>query len=125
MALCPPRQQFIAGFDWDYGTTVSVGSIGLRLKVPSDDRRLPREAPRASCASTASWAIGPASAPSPDTLLVATALAMPFAYAQRRFEGMNRCLGFVWGLVSLALGLFVVYQIGFVHRLPTPLKGKP
>jgi high-affinity nickel permease len=50
-------------------------------------------------------------------LLITTALAMPFAYAARRFERLHRGLGLASGMVSLALGFFLVYQLGFVHGL--------
>lgn len=52
-------------------------------------------------------------------LLITTALAMPFAYAARRFDRLHRGLGVVSGLLSLAFGVFLVYEIGFVHGLFT------
>jgi high-affinity nickel-transport protein len=52
-------------------------------------------------------------------LLITTALAMPFAYAARRFGRLHRALGVVSGLLSLAFGVFLVYEIGFVHGLFT------
>lgn len=52
-------------------------------------------------------------------LLITTALAMPFAYAARRFDRLHRSLGVVSGLLSLAFGVFLVYKIGFVHGLFT------
>ena len=52
-------------------------------------------------------------------LLITTALAVPFAYAARRFERLHRGLGVASGFLSLAFGVFLVYQIGFVHGLFT------
>ncbi|MGK3961161.1 high-affinity nickel-transport family protein [Sorangium sp. So ce118] len=52
-------------------------------------------------------------------LLITTALAMPFAYAARRFDRLHRGLGVVSGVLSLAFGFFLVYEIGFVHGLFT------
>jgi high-affinity nickel-transport protein len=52
-------------------------------------------------------------------LLVTTALAMPFAFAARRFERLHRGLGVLSGVLSVSFGLFLVYEIGFVHGLFT------
>ncbi len=52
-------------------------------------------------------------------LLITTAMAMPFAYAARRFDRLHRGLAVVSGLLSLAFGVFLVYEIGFVHGLFT------
>jgi high-affinity nickel-transport protein len=52
-------------------------------------------------------------------LLITTALAMPFAYAARRFGRLHRGLVVASGVLSLAFGLFLVYDIGFVHGLFT------
>lgn len=49
-------------------------------------------------------------------MLITAAIGLPVAYAGARFA---RSLGLVSGLVSLALGLFLVYQIGFVDGLFT------
>ena len=46
-----------------------------------------------------------------------SAIATPFVYTARRFSNWNRHIGWVTGLVSVALGLFLVYQIGFVNGL--------
>jgi high-affinity nickel-transport protein len=50
-------------------------------------------------------------------LLITTALAMPVAYAARRFERLHRGLGLAAGVLSLAFGVFLFYQLGFVHGL--------
>ena len=52
-------------------------------------------------------------------MLITTAVAVPFAYTARRFEGLNRHLVAASGLLSLAFGLFLVYQIGWVDGLFT------
>jgi high-affinity nickel permease len=46
-------------------------------------------------------------------------VTIPFAYTARRFAGMNRRLGLVSGLLSVAFGAFLVYHIGFVDGLFT------
>jgi high-affinity nickel-transport protein len=50
-------------------------------------------------------------------MLITSAIAAPFVYTARRLSNWNRHVGWVTGLVSLALGLFLVYQIGFVNGL--------
>ncbi len=50
-------------------------------------------------------------------MLITSALAAPLVYTARRFSSWNRHIGWVTGLVSVALGLFLVYQIGFVNGL--------
>jgi cytochrome c biogenesis protein CcdA len=50
-------------------------------------------------------------------VLITSALAAPLVYTARRFSNWNRHMGWVTGLVSVALGLFLVYQIGFVNGL--------
>jgi high-affinity nickel permease len=52
-------------------------------------------------------------------MLITAAIAVPCAYSGRRFARLNRGLGLVSGLVSLAFGLFIVYQMGFVNGLFT------
>ncbi len=51
--------------------------------------------------------------------LITTAMAMPFAYAAPRFARLHSGLGLASGIVSVAFGLFVVYQLGFVQGLFT------
>jgi high-affinity nickel-transport protein len=50
-------------------------------------------------------------------MLLTTAVSFPLAAAARRFGSVERLLGHVTGAVSVALGLFLVYQIGFVDGL--------
>jgi high-affinity nickel-transport protein len=52
-------------------------------------------------------------------MLITAAIAAPFAYTSARFEGVNRHLRTATGVLSLAFGLFLVYQIGFVDGLFT------
>ena len=48
-------------------------------------------------------------------MLVTFAVAAPFAYTPRRFAWVNRHLATASGVLSLAFGLFLAYQIGFVE----------
>lgn len=50
-------------------------------------------------------------------MLITAAIAVPFTFFENRFAHLNRGLGLVSGLVSLAFGLFIVYQMGFVNGL--------
>ncbi|SRR6266498_432072 len=50
-------------------------------------------------------------------MLITSALAVPLAYSARRFSVWNHHIRWVTGIVSVALGLFLVYQIGFVDGL--------
>jgi ABC-type nickel/cobalt efflux system permease component RcnA len=52
-------------------------------------------------------------------MLITAAIAVPFTYSERRFARLNRGLGLVSGTISLAFGLFIVYQMGFVNGLFT------
>lgn len=52
-------------------------------------------------------------------MLITAAIALPFTFSERRFARLNRGLGLVSGLVSLAFGAFVVYKMGFVSGLVT------
>ena len=44
-------------------------------------------------------------------------IAAPLLYTSRRLSGIDRHLRIASGLLSLGFGLFLVYQIGFVHGL--------
>jgi ABC-type nickel/cobalt efflux system permease component RcnA len=50
-------------------------------------------------------------------LLITTVIAAPVAYASTRCSGVERGLRVASGLLSLAFGLFLVYQVGFVGGL--------
>ena len=52
-------------------------------------------------------------------MLITVAIALPFAYTARRLLGVNRSLALAAGLLSVAFGLFLTYQIGFVEGLFT------
>jgi high-affinity nickel-transport protein len=52
-------------------------------------------------------------------MLITMMIGVPFAYTGRRFERFNRGLGVASGLISVAFGLFVTFQIGFVDGLFT------
>jgi high-affinity nickel-transport protein len=46
-------------------------------------------------------------------------MVLPFAYADKRFSRLNRGLRIASGLISVAFGLFLVYEIGIVNGLFT------
>jgi ABC-type nickel/cobalt efflux system permease component RcnA len=50
-------------------------------------------------------------------MLITGAIAVPVAYTARRFERVNRGLATASGVLSLAFGLFLAYQIGIVDGL--------
>jgi high-affinity nickel permease len=50
-------------------------------------------------------------------MLITAAIAAPFKFAGSRFARINRGLGLASGFVSVAFGLFIVYQMGFVNGL--------
>lgn len=52
-------------------------------------------------------------------MLITGAIAVPVAYTALRFERASRWLATASGLLSLAFGLFLAYQIGFVDGLFT------
>jgi cytochrome c biogenesis protein CcdA len=52
-------------------------------------------------------------------MLITGAMVLPFAYADKRFSRINRGLRIASGLISLAFGLFLVYEIGLVNGLFT------
>jgi high-affinity nickel permease len=52
-------------------------------------------------------------------MLITSVIALPFSFAGYRFAWLNRSLVIGSGVLSLAFGLFVCYQIGFVDGLFT------
>jgi high-affinity nickel-transport protein len=52
-------------------------------------------------------------------MAITAAMTVPFALTARRFVWLNRALAFGTGAVSLSLGAFLIYEIGFVERLFT------
>jgi len=52
-------------------------------------------------------------------MLITMILGAPFALTGKRFASLNRSLGFASGVISIAFGLFIMFQIGFVDGLFT------
>jgi len=52
-------------------------------------------------------------------MLITAAIAIPFAYSLQKFVRLNHGLAMASGFVSVAFGLFLCYQIGFVDGLFT------
>lgn len=52
-------------------------------------------------------------------MLITGALALPFALLGEQFKRLNSGLRIISGLTSVAFGVFLVYQIGFVNGLLT------
>lgn len=52
-------------------------------------------------------------------MLITMAIGAPFAYTRTKSANLNRGLGIASGLISVAFGLFVTVQIGFVDGLFT------
>ena len=53
-------------------------------------------------------------------MLITSVIALPFAYSMKRFPHLNIWMRFSAGVLSLAFGLYLAYQIGFVNGLFTP-----
>jgi ABC-type nickel/cobalt efflux system permease component RcnA len=52
-------------------------------------------------------------------MVITMMLGVPFAYTGKRFVGFNRGLGVASGVISVAFGFFITFQIGFVDGLFT------
>jgi high-affinity nickel-transport protein len=50
-------------------------------------------------------------------MLLTTAMAVPVIVASRRYGSLDRVLARVTGVASIAFGLFMIYEIGFVDGL--------
>jgi high-affinity nickel permease len=50
-------------------------------------------------------------------MLITMILGAPFAYTGKRFASLNRGLGLASGVISVAFGLLITFQIGFVNGL--------
>jgi high-affinity nickel-transport protein len=50
-------------------------------------------------------------------MIMTTAISVPVVYTGKKFFNINRHLTVVSGLASIAFGMFLVYQIGFVNGL--------
>jgi high-affinity nickel-transport protein len=52
-------------------------------------------------------------------MLMTAAISIPMVYTRRKFFNINRHMTTISGLASMAFGMFLVYQIGFVDGLFT------
>jgi ABC-type nickel/cobalt efflux system permease component RcnA len=52
-------------------------------------------------------------------MVITMIIGAPFAYTGKRFGSFNRVLGVASGMISVAFGLFIMFQIGFVDGLFT------
>jgi high-affinity nickel-transport protein len=52
-------------------------------------------------------------------MLITLTIASTFSFGQQRFASLQRHFGLVSGVVSLAFGLFIAYDIGIVNGLFT------
>ncbi|HET7871603.1 MAG TPA: high-affinity nickel-transport family protein, partial [Terriglobales bacterium] len=52
-------------------------------------------------------------------MLITMAIGSTFVYGQRRFALLGRHFGLAAGLISIAFGLFIAYQVGFADGLFT------
>lgn len=52
-------------------------------------------------------------------MLITAAMALPISFTARRSAAFHQVIGFAAGFLSVAFGLFLVYQIGFVDGLFT------
>src|SRR5271167_1466325 len=52
-------------------------------------------------------------------MLITAAIALPFRYSQSRFARLNRGLALASGIISIAFGIFIVYQMGYVNGIFT------
>ena len=50
-------------------------------------------------------------------MLITMIIGAPFAYTGKRFTNFNRGLGVASGLISVAFGLLITFQIGFIDGL--------
>lgn len=50
-------------------------------------------------------------------MLITATIAVPFKFSESRYARFNRGLGTISGVVSLAFGLFIIYQMAFVNGL--------
>ena len=52
-------------------------------------------------------------------MLITLTIGSTFAYGQKRFTRIGRHFGVAAGLISVAFGIFIAYEIGFVNGLFT------
>ena len=50
-------------------------------------------------------------------LAISTAIGLPFVFTAKRFSRINKYIGIVAALVSIGLGISIMYEIGFVEQL--------
>jgi high-affinity nickel permease len=50
-------------------------------------------------------------------MLITAAIAVPFKYSKTRFARLNHSLGLASGIISVAFGVFIVYEMAFVNGL--------
>jgi ABC-type nickel/cobalt efflux system permease component RcnA len=50
-------------------------------------------------------------------MLITTAIAVPFKYSKTRFARLNHSLAVASGIISVAFGVFIVYEMGYVNGL--------
>jgi ABC-type nickel/cobalt efflux system permease component RcnA len=50
-------------------------------------------------------------------MLITMAIAVPFKYSKMRFARLNHSLGLISGIISVAFGVFIVYEMGYVNGL--------
>ena len=50
-------------------------------------------------------------------MMITAIIAVPITYSANRFQNFNRYIGAVAGVFSMAFGLFLVHQIGFIDGL--------
>jgi high-affinity nickel permease len=50
-------------------------------------------------------------------MLITSAIAVPFKYSKTRFSRLNHNLGLVSGIISVAFGVFIVYEMAYVNGL--------
>ncbi len=50
-------------------------------------------------------------------MLITTAIAVPFKYSKTRFARLNHGLAVASGIISVAFGVFIVYEMGYVNGI--------
>jgi hypothetical protein len=50
-------------------------------------------------------------------LVISTAIGVPFVFTARRFSNVNRYIRTITALVSIGLGISIMYEIGFLEQL--------
>lgn len=50
-------------------------------------------------------------------LAVSTIIGLPFVFTAKKFEGLNKCIRIAAALVSIGLGVSIMYEIGIIEQL--------